>query len=214
MKRLLMWALSFLVLCSTTLAAHSPVEAATTLRVGSSTGDVWDLQFRLQSMGYNPGGLDGMYGYKTRSAVANFQRNYGLAVDGIAGAATLKVLKENSVNAYEMDMLARLIYSEARGESYTGQVAVGAVVMNRLQSPEFPKSIQGVIFQSGAFTATADGQYWLKPDSTAYKAAWDAVSGWDPSGRALYYFNPITATSKWIWTRPQIKQIGNHIFTK
>ncbi|RNB91972.1 spore cortex-lytic enzyme [Brevibacillus fluminis] len=214
MKRFHKWALSFLVLCSTTLAAHSPVEAATVLQVGSQTGDVWDLQYRLQSIGYDVGKLDGIYGSQTRQAVIRFQEDYGLNVDGIAGSTTIGILKKYSVNATEMDLLARLVYSEARGESYTGQVAVAAVVMNRLQSSEFPKTIRDVIFQAGAFTATDDGQFWLTPDSTAYLAAQDAVRGWDPSGNALYYFNPITATSKWIWTRPQIKQIGHHIFTK
>lgn len=110
--------------------------------------------------------------------------------------------------------MARTVYGEARGEPYTGQVAVAAVILNRLYSPQFPNTVSGVIFQPGAFTAVNDGQIWLTPDSTAYKAVHDAVNGWDPSGEALYYFNPATATSKWIWSRPQIKQIGRHIFCK
>jgi N-acetylmuramoyl-L-alanine amidase len=208
-----MWALAFLVF-STTIALNTQVEAATLLHVGSSNGDVWDLQYRLQSMGYDAGKMDGMYGSRTKQAVGRFQRDYGLSVDGIAGPQTWGMLKKYSLNASEMDLLARLVYSEARGESYTGQVAVAAVVMNRLQSPQFPQTLKEVIFQSGEFTAIDDGQYWLTPDSTAFQAAQDAVRGWDPSGNALYYFNPETATSAWIWSRPQIKQIGNHIFTR
>jgi len=189
-------------------------QAAPVLQVGSQNGDVWDLQYRLQILGYYQGKLDGIFGPKTAQAVKKFQRDYGLAADGIAGKQTWQVLKKVSVNQKELQMLAHLIYGEARGETYEGQVAVGAVVMNRLQSDLFPDTIKDVIFEPNAFTAVADGQYWLTPDETAYKAAWDAVRGWDPSGDALYYFNPDTATSAWIWTRPQIKKIGRHIFAK
>ena len=188
--------------------------AAPTLQVGSQNGDVWDLQYRLQILGYYKGDLDGRFGGKTYEAVRQFQRDYGLAVDGVAGPRTWQVLKKVSVNQDEMQMMAQLIHGEARGEIYEGQVAVAAVVLNRLQSDLFPDTIKGVIFEPNAFTAIEDGQYWLKPDKTAYKAVWDAVRGWDPSGDALYYFNPDTATSAWIWSRPQIKKIGNHIFAK
>lgn len=188
--------------------------AAPTLKMGSQSGDVWDLQYRLQVLGYYQDDLDGSYGPKTYQAVRQFQKNYGLTVDGVAGENTWRALKKVSVNRREMQMLAQLVYSEARGESYTGQVAVAAVVMNRLQSNLFPNSVKGVIFEPLAFTAIADGQYWLTPNKTAYQAAWDAVRGWDPTGNAIYYFNPDTATSKWIWSRPQIKKIGKHIFAK
>lgn len=188
--------------------------AAPTLKMGSQSGDVWDLQYRLQVLGYYQDDLDGSYGPKTYQAVRQFQKNYGLSVDGVAGEKTWRALKKFSVNRGEMQMLAQLVYSEARGESYQGQVAVAAVVMNRLQSNLFPNTVKGVIFEPLAFTAIADGQYWLTPNKTAYQAAWDAVRGWDPTGNAIYYFNPDTATSKWIWSRPQIKKIGKHIFAK
>ncbi len=188
--------------------------AVSVLRSGSANGDVWDLQYRLKAAGYYNQTIDGKYGSKTRSAVLKFQKNYGLAADGVTGNQTWKALKTYSLNKDEIDILARVIYSEARGESYKAQVAVGAVVMNRIQSPLFPNHIRDVVFQPGAFTAVADGQYWLTPNRTAYLAAFDAVRGWDPTYGSLYYFNPKTATSKWIWTRPQTIQIGNHIFTK
>lgn len=189
-------------------------EAASVLRQGSANGDVWDLQFRLHALGYYPHSLDGVYGRQTASAVSRFQRDYGLTTDGVTGNATWKSLKKYALNQSEMDILARVIYSEARGESYKGKVAVGAVVMNRIQSNKFPNNIRGVVFQPGAFSSVDDGQYWLKPDRSAYLAAYDAVRGWDPTYGSLYYFNPETATSKWIWSRPQTVTIGNHIFTK
>ncbi|CAM5785324.1 spore cortex-lytic enzyme [Brevibacillus borstelensis] len=191
-----------------------PASAAPVLKKGSRTGDVWDLQYRLQVIGLYQGPLDGIYGSKTTQAVRQFQKKYGMPADGITGKMTWKKLKKVTVNRSEMQMLAQLVYSEARGEPYVGQVAVAAVVMNRLQSSNFPNSIQEIIFQPYAFTAIDDGQYWLTPGKTAYRAAYEAVRGWDPSGNALFYFNPKTATSKWIWSRPQIKKIGSHIFAK
>ncbi|MGG1517608.1 spore cortex-lytic enzyme [Paenibacillus oryzisoli] len=188
--------------------------AAVVLQQGAASGDVWDVQYRLRTLGYYEPSIDGNYGPITAAAVRNFQTNYGLAVDGIVGTNTWEALKKFSVNQYEMDILAKVIYSEARGESFEGQVAVGAVIMNRLKSSQFPNTIQGIVFEQGAFTAVSDGQYNLTPDSTAYKAALEAVKGWDPTGGALYYFNPRTATSNWIWSRPQTVQIGNHIFAK
>ena len=185
---------------------------AATLYYGSSNGDVWDLQFRLNTAGYFSEKLDGHYGHITADAVRRFQKDYGIPADGIAGDRTWKALKKVSVNRQELDMLAKLIYGEARGESYVGQVAVGAVVMNRIQSPDFPHTVAEVIFEPRAFTAIDDGQYWMTPDATAYKAALDAVRGWDPSHGSLFYFNPDTATSAWIWSRPQKVTIGAHIF--
>ncbi|ARA99332.1 spore cortex-lytic enzyme [Geobacillus thermodenitrificans] len=114
----------------------------------------------------------------------------------------------------DIQLMANAVYGEARGEPYIGQVAVAAVILNRLQHPSFPDTVAGVIFQPGAFTAVADGQIWLTPNETARKAVLDAINGWDPSGGAIYYFNPATATSAWIWSRPQIKRIGQHIFCK
>ncbi len=195
------------------LPNHS-VDAATLLHQGSKSGDVWDLQYRLNIIGYYQGRLDGVYGKQTTNAVRRFQYDYGLKVDGVVGPATWAALHKVSVNQQELSMLARLVYGESRGEPYVGQVGVAAVVMNRLQSPLFPTSIRNIIFQPGAFTALDDGQYWLTPDQTAYKAAWEAVRGFDPTYGALYYFNPDTATSAWIWSRPQTVKIGKHIFAR
>lgn len=189
-------------------------QVAALLKPGSSGGDVWDLQFRLKVMGFYNAPMDGQFGPYTASAVSKFQQAYGLQADGYAGNETWRALKKYSLNQSELDILAKVIYSEARGEPYEGQVAVGAVVMNRIQSGKFPDNINGVVFESGAFTAVSDGQYWLTPNSTAYMAAEDAVKGWDPTYNSLYYFNPDTATSKWIWSRPQTVKIGHHIFAK
>jgi N-acetylmuramoyl-L-alanine amidase len=201
------------------------------LKVGSKGGDVYELQGRLSYLGYYTGRIDGDFGWRTYWAVRNFQYNFGLRrVDGIVGPKTKLMLWKATKNwspgnpsgawstlrfsANDITLLARTVYGEARGEPYTGQVAVAAVVLNRIESKKFPNTISGVIFQPGAFTAVSDGQIWLGPNDTAYKAARDAINGWDPSGNALYYFNPATATSAWIWSRPQIKQIGKHIFCK
>lgn len=189
-----------------------PASAAPTLRMGSGSSDVWDLQYRLQVIGHYNDHVDGKFGRKTAQAVRDFQRHYGLFVDGIVGKQTWSILKRHSANFNEMKLLARAVYSEARGEPYEGQVAVAAVIMNRLQSSDFPNTIAGVIFQPRAFTAVDDGQFWLEPNATAYAAVYDALRGWDPTRGALYYFNPDTATSKWIWSRPQIDKIGRHIF--
>lgn len=186
--------------------------AAPTVQKGSQSGDVWDLQFRLHTLGYYHEAVDGIFGYKTLSAVSKFQQDYGLQVDGIAGTQTWSALKQVSANANELNMLAKVIHGEARGEPYEGKVAVAAVVLNRLQSPEFPNTIADVIFQPRAFTAIDDGQYYLQPDQSAYQAAMDALRGWDPTDGALYYFNPVTATSAWIWTRQQTGKIGKHVF--
>lgn len=186
--------------------------AAPVLTVGSSSGDVWDLQYRLKTLDYYTQPLDGVYGSQTKAAVAKFQKTYGLSADGVTGTKTWNALKKYTLNIEEMDILAKVIYSESRGEPYKGQVAVGAVVMNRIQSSQFPNYIKDVVFQKGAFTAVSDGQYWLTPNRTAYLAALDAVRGWDPTNNSIYYFNPDTATSAWIWTRPQNLKIGKHIF--
>ncbi|WP_248928297.1 spore cortex-lytic enzyme [Paenibacillus hamazuiensis] len=210
-------ALAFLtaILLTGTVVPHSAhAQTPTQVSYGSQNGDVWDLQFRLKAMGYYKEPLDGKFGAATAAAVRKFQQSYGLPADGVAGSSTWKALKKYSLNRQEMDIMAHIIYSEARGEPYKGQVAVGAVVMNRIQSGKFPGNIRDVVFQPGAFTAVDDGQYWLTPNSTAYLAAQDAVRGWDPTYGSLYYFNPDTATSAWIWSRPQTVKIGKHIFAK
>lgn len=209
------FAWSLLIMLAIVLTgSQTNAQAAETLRIGSSSGDVWDVQYRLQTLGLYTQPLDGKYGPQTAAAVTRFQQTYGLAADGVTGAQTWQALRKYTLNQEEMDILARVIYSEARGESYTGQVAVGAVVMNRIESPLFPNTIKGVVFQPWAFTAVNDGQYWLTPDRTAYSAALDAVRGWDPSGGAIYYYNPVTATNTWIRSRSTIVQIGRHVFAK
>ncbi|MDF2815777.1 MAG: spore cortex-lytic protein [Paenibacillus sp.] len=189
-------------------------QAATLLTKGVSSGDVWDLQFRLRTLGYDQLVLDGQFGSQTSSTVRQFQKDYGLPSDGVVGEETWKALKKYSLNQSELDIMAKVINSEARGEPYEGQVAVGAVIMNRIGSSQFPDNIYNVVFQPGAFTAVADGQYALTPNKSAYLAAQDALRGWDPTYNSLYYFNPKTATSKWIWSRPQTVTIGQHIFAK
>ena len=192
-------------------------------KYGSRGSEVTQIQTKLKRWGYYKGNIDGIYGSQTVEAVKYFQRKNGLAVDGIAGKNTLAAMGifnssnssgSSSSNSSDLNLLARLIYGEARGESYTGQVAVGAVVLNRVRSSSFPNTISGVIYQKGAFDAVSDGQINLTPNSTANKAAQDALNGWDPSYGAIYYFNPATATNKWIWSRPMTVTIGNHRFCK
>ena len=193
-------------------------------KYGSRGDEVIQIQTKLKRWGYYNGNIDGIYGSQTLEAVKYFQRKNGLTVDGIAGPATLKAMgiynssssSSNSTtsNSTNLNLLARLIYGEARGEPYTGQVAVGAVVLNRVKSSSFPNTISGVIYQSGAFDVVSDGQISLTPNTTAKNAAQDALNGWDPSYGAIYYFNPATATNKWIWSRPMTVTIGNHRFCK
>ncbi len=186
--------------------------------------EVTQIQTKLKRWGYYSGSIDGIYGSQTLSAVKYFQRKNGLTADGIAGPATLNAMGimsssnnsggSSSSNSSNVNLLARLVYSEARGEPYSGQVAVAAVVLNRVKSSSFPNTIPGVIYQSGAFDAVSDGQINLSPNTTAKNAAQDAINGWDPSYGAIYYFNPSTATNKWIWSRPATVTIGNHRFCK
>ena len=198
----------------------SEVEALS--KYGSRGSEVTQIQTKLKRWGYYKGNIDGIYGSQTVEAVKYFQRKNNLAVDGIAGKNTLEAMGifnssssgSSSSNSSNLNLLARVIYGEARGEPYTGQVAVGAVVMNRIKSSSFPNTLSGVVYQSGAFDAVKDGQVNLTPDSTARKAAQDAMNGWDPSYGAIYYFNPSTATNKWIWSRPMTVTIGNHRFCK
>ena len=191
-------------------------------KYGSRGQEVRTIQDKLKRWGYYTGNVDGIYGSLTVSAVKRFQQKNGLKVDGIAGTQTLNAMGimqtsntgSSSNNSSNVNLLARAIYGEARGEPYVGQVAVGAVIMNRVRSSKFPNTISGVIYQSGAFDAVSDGQINLTPDATARKAAQDALNGWDPSYGAIYYFNPSTATNKWIWSRPMTVTIGKHRFCK
>lgn len=235
---------------------------------GATGEDVIELQSRLQYIGYYNGDIDGVFGWGTYWALRNFQYEFGLPIDGLAGTGTKEKLvkaskynkqfvneqikKGNKFSHYggteinkqkgtegdgkaatenkstpskptavntpdgysqnDIQLMANAVYGESRGEPYEGQVAVAAVIINRIDSSSFPNTAAGVIFEPGAFTAVADGQIWLTPNDQAKEAVLDAINGWDPSSSALYYFNPATATSKWIWSRPQIKKIGKHIF--
>ncbi|WP_068671988.1 spore cortex-lytic enzyme [Oceanobacillus sp. Castelsardo] len=258
------------------------------IQQGAVGDDVIELQARLQYIGFYNGKIDGVFGWGTYWALRNFQYEFGMEIDGLAGQTTKDKLVQvtNYDKAYvkkqiesgnkfthyggvdknkqssppksnnqsgakqqpsnnnqasnsnqqgqatgggpnvtavnvpqgfsqnDIQLMANAVYGEARGEPYEGQVAVAAVILNRLESPTFPNTVSGVIFEPRAFTAVADGQIWLTPNETARKAVLDAINGWDPTGNAQYYFNPDTATSAWIWSRPQIKQIGKHIFCK
>lgn len=189
---------------------------------GSTGETVSEIQRRLKNWGYYSGSVDGIYGSQTEKAVRYFQSKNGLSVDGQVGNQTLAALgitpKNNGSGggggnqSGDLYLLARLISAEARGEPYNGQVAVGAVVLNRVDHPSFPNSISGVIYQPGAFSCMDDGQFDQPIAESAYRAAQDALNGYDPSYGAIYYFNPSTATSKWIWSRPLIVQIGQHRF--
>lgn len=188
-------------------------------KYGSRGEEVRRIQTKLKELGYYSGAVDGIFGSRTQSAVKSFQRNCGLAVDGIAGPKTLLYLglggssaSSGAFSSNDIYLLAKLIAAEARGESYTGQVAVGAVVLNRVEHGSFPDSISGVIYQAGAFSAVRDSNWSVTPNATAQKAARDAINGWDPSGGAIYYYNPKTAKSQWIRSRPIIATIGNHVF--
>ncbi len=205
--------------------AEESVVTAAVIKQGARGSTVKTIQTKLKRWGYYKGSVDGIFGSQTREAVKYFQRKNGLKVDGIVGPATLKALGMSSTSSSgsssgnntsfsnsDVTLLARLIYGEARGESYTGQIAVGAVVMNRLKSSAFPNTLSGVIYQPYAFTAVNDGQINLTPNDQAYRAAKEAMNGYDPSYGALYYYNPVTATSSWIFSRKTTVVIGRHVF--
>ena len=216
-------ALAALIAAGTLLAALIPAAEAVTYKKGSSGTVVSQIQTKLKNWGYYAGDVDGVYGSATERAVRAFQRKNGLTADGKAGAQTLEALGlpadsggnsggSGGMTGAQVDLLARLISAEARGEPYIGQVAVGAVVLNRIDHPSFPNSLSGVIYQRGAFSCLDDGQFDQPIAESAYRAAREALAGSDPTGGAIYYFNPATATSKWIWSRPQMLTIGSHIF--
>ena len=193
---------------------------------GSYGSEVTAIQKKLKNWGYYTGSVDGIYGNRTETAVRYFQRKNGLVVDGIAGKNTLAAMgiqssssspASSSVGGYsssDLNLIARAVYGEARGEPYTGQVAVAAVILNRVRDSRFPKTVAGVVYQAGAFDVVADGQINLTPNDTAYKAVRDAVNGWDPTYGCLYYYNPRTATNKWIRSLPISTTIGSHVFCR
>ena len=207
-----------LVVILFTYIIHSAETENVLSKKGSTGNEVIQIQKKLKNWGYYMGEIDGVYGSKTKKAVEKFQKNNGLVVDGIAGKKTLNAMgiQDSSNYNYENDLklLARIINAEARGESYIGQVSVGAVVLNRVSHPSFPNTIAGVIFQEGAFTAIVDGHWDATMYETSYKAAQDALNGWDPTGGAIYYYNPAKTTSKWIYSREVITTIGKHVFAK
>ena len=201
------------------------VLSAAVLRQGSTGDEVKEVQRRLKKWGYYNGSVDGVFGAGTRAAVIAFQKKNGLTADGIVGKATYEALGinvnsgsvtqtggMNGFSSSEVYLLAKTIYAEGRGEPYTGQVAIGAVVLNRVRDKAFPNTISGVVYQKYAFTAVSDGQINLTPNETAMKAARDAINGWDPTGGALYYYNPAVATSAWIFDRQTVTVIGKHVF--
>ncbi|AND83478.1 spore cortex-lytic enzyme [Clostridium tyrobutyricum] len=206
------------------IAPYNNAVQAIAYYYGSKGNAVGTIQKKLKSWGYYNGSIDNVYGYQTFTAVKYFQSKNGLKVDGVAGDATLKALGINTASSNSSSqlsgssqdelLLARIINGEARGEPYEGQVAVGSVILNRTRDPRFPSSIAGVVYQPGAFTAIVDGQIHANLEQNSINAARDALNGWDPSGGAVYYFNPATATSNWIWSRPLIKVIGKHRFCR
>ncbi len=193
---------------------------------GSEGDVVRQIQQKLKQWGYYNGNVDGKYGYQTWEAVKSFQSKNGLKADGIAGKQTLEKIGiqvkdssqkqrgDNVSSSKDVRLMAAAIHGEGRGEPYEGQVAIGAVILNRVRHSSFPNTIAGVIYQPGAFDAVADGQINLEPGDSALKAARDALNGWDPTGGAIYYWNPATAKSKWIWSVPITKRIGKHVFGK
>ena len=203
--------------------AYSYRESTQTLsKIGSRGEEVRQVQKKLKELGLYNGSVDGIYGVNTQKAVRQFQKNCGITADGIAGPKTLLYLglgsgKSSSAGGYsssDIYLLAKVIGAEARGESYTGQVAVGAVVLNRVRHSSFPDSISGVVYQSGAFSCVRDSNWSVEPNDTAKKAARDAINGWDPTGGAIYYYNPAKTSNQWIRSRPVVTTIGKHVFCK
>ncbi len=208
--------LIMLLICSFGLTATSNSAHALTLEKGSKSEHVLDLQQRLSTLGLFKVGITGYYGSVTYNAVKKFQKNSGLPVNGKADSNTIALLQQSAApdpKNDELEQMARIIHSEARGESFQGQVAIGAVVLNRVQSGKFPDSISEVIFQPGQFSAVKDGQYYLTPNQSAYEAAKAALNGSDPTNGALYYYNPKIATSSWSKKRPMMITIDRHVFT-
>lgn len=224
MKRKMFLMLSLILVVAFVVGVISidEVAEAAVVKYGSSGSTVRSIQTKLKRWGYYTGSIDGIFGANTRKAVRYFQSRNGLAVDGIVGAKTASAMgitltgtsssSQGGYSSSDVYLLAKLVYGEARGEPYTGQVAVAAVVLNRVKSSKFPNTISGVIYQPYAFTAVDDGQINLTPNETAKAAAKDAMNGWDPTNGCLYYYNPATATSSWIWSRTIVTTIGRHNF--
>lgn len=219
------WRTGFIILVNIMIIAmltdSGSVQALS--RYGSTGSEVTQIQQRLQELGYNPGTADGIYGTRTKNAVISFQRDYGLSDDGIAGPKTLEALglsggggsgggSYGGFSESDVQLLAKIISAESRGEPYQGQVAVGAVIMNRISHPSFPNTLSGVIYQEGAFSCLYDGGVNAAVVDSAYQAAREAINGSDPTGGAIYYYNPAKTTNKWIWSRQVVAVIGAHNF--
>ncbi|NLJ31663.1 MAG: spore cortex-lytic enzyme [Clostridiales bacterium] len=216
------WSIVIVVLVNILVIAmvtHLGGSVQTLSKMGSQGTEVKQIQVKLRDMGYYKGNVDSIFGTQTKNAVIQFQRAKGLTPDGIAGAKTLKALGlgyaaggQGGFSSTDVALLARVTSAESRGEPYTGQVAVAAVILNRVEHPSFPNTLAGVIYQPGAFSCLNDGGINAAVEDSSYKAARDAINGWDPSGGAIYYYNPAKSTSKWIFSRPVITVIGDHRF--
>lgn len=200
--------LSFVSISLIPYSEISHVEAETTYAQNKA------IQQRLSDLGYYNGAIDGVINWETTQAIKKFQYDYGVAQDGIVGPETARLLgiNLNEQSNNDLYLLAKCVYAEARGEPYVGQVAVAAVILNRVKHPDFPNTIYGVVYQPWAFTAVYDGQIGYEPNETAYQAAQDALNGWDPTYGSIYYYNPATATSQWIFSRKVVVTIGKHVF--
>lgn len=214
------------LICSTVFMSvtlyngSNQVQKAIVLKQGNTGDLVRTMQDKLKRWGYYFGGVDGIFGSATRKAVVYFQNTNGLVADGIVGTKTAAAMglklgddkKSSSYSGSDEYLLAKVVYSESRGEPYEGKVAVAAVALNRVSSPDFPNSLAGVVYQPWAFTAVHDGQINLTPDESSKKAARDALNGWDPTNGCIFYYNPKTATSTWIRSKKVIIVIGEHYF--
>lgn len=216
MKKRLLLSLLLLLAVFTVLLIPRYESAEVLSRYGSRGNEVISIQTKLKNLGYYTGQIDGIYGPLTQSAVTRYQANFGLAADGIAGPKTLQSLgiSSSGYSSNDLELLARCVNAEARGEPYQGQVAVAAVVLNRVKSPSFPSSVSGVVYQPGAFSSVNDGQINLEPSSSARSAAQEAMNGVDPSYGSIYFYNPSKSTSQWIFSRPVVVTIGSHVFAK
>ncbi len=214
-KRVLLIGLLF-ALVLTALFIPKSESVQTLSRYGSQGNEVVSIQTKLKNLGYYKGEIDGIFGPLTQSAVIWYQSNFGLKADGIVGPKTLKSLglSTGGYNNSDLELLARCVSAEARGEPYQGQVAVAAVILNRVNSASFPGSIAGVVYQPGAFSSVNDGQINMEPTASARNAAQEALSGVDPSYGSIYFYNPAKSTSKWIFSRPTVVTIGSHVFAK
>lgn len=216
MKKRLLLSLLLLLAVFTVMLIPRYESAEVLSRYGSRGNEVISIQTKLKNLGYYTGQIDGIYGPLTQSAVTRYQANFGLAADGIAGPKTLQSLgiSSSGYSSNDLELLARCVNAEARGEPYQGQVAVAAVVLNRVKSPSFPSSVSGVVYQPGAFSSVNDGQINLEPSSSARSAAQEAMNGVDPSYGSIYFYNPSKSTSQWIFSRPVVVTIGSHVFAK